>query len=152
VDLLFFASNLLKFLHGGYIPAGIAFFLVTIMLTWQWGRSALAGAFFAFGVETGKKVSWLVALRGKVDEIRISIEENLPQARALVQGRRRLVESDRAFVFLCSRPIRTLDEYLPVAMRIFLKKFGVLPAHITLLHVNQISVAEAEGNRKAEVI
>lgn len=152
IDLLFFASNLLKFLHGGYIPAGIAAFLVTIMLTWQWGRSALAGAFFAFGVEAGKRVSWLVALRDKVDEIRISIEENLPQARALVQGRRRLVESDRAFVFLCSRPIRSQDEFLPVSMRIFLKKFGVLPAHITLLHVNQISVAEAPANLKPEVI
>jgi KUP system potassium uptake protein len=34
VDLLFFSSNLLKFLHGGYIPVGIATVLVTIMLTW----------------------------------------------------------------------------------------------------------------------
>jgi KUP system potassium uptake protein len=152
VDLLFFSSNLLKFLHGGYIPVGIAAVLVTIMLTWQWGRSALARAFFAFGIETGKKVSWLVALRDKVDEIRISIEENLPQARALVQGRRRLVESDRAFVFLCSRPIRSLDENLPVSLRIFLKKFGVLPAHITLFHVHQTSVAETEGERKVEVL
>jgi KUP system potassium uptake protein len=152
VDLLFFSSNLLKFFHGGYIPVGIAAVLVTIMLTWQWGRGALARAFFAFGVEGGKKVSWLVALRDKVDEIRISIEENLPSARALIQGRRRLVESDRAFVFLCSRPIRDLDEYLPVSLRIFLKKFGVLPAHITLFHVHQTSVAETEGERKVEVL
>jgi KUP system potassium uptake protein len=152
VDLLFFASNLLKFMHGGYIPVGIAAVLVTIMLTWQWGRGALARAFFAFSVQAGKKVSWLVALRDKVDEIRISIEENLPQARALVQGRRRLVESDRAFVFLCSRPMRSLDENLPVSLRIFLKKFGVLPAHVTLLHVNQVSVAETEADRRIEVI
>jgi KUP system potassium uptake protein len=151
VDLIFLSSNLLKFLHGGYIPVGIAAILVTIMLTWQWGRGALAGAFFAFGVQSGKKVAWLVALRDMVDEIRISIEENLPQARALVQGRRRLVESDRAFVFLCSRPIRSLDEYLPVSLRIFLKKFGVLPAHVTLFHVNQISVAETERDRRVEV-
>jgi KUP system potassium uptake protein len=121
------------------------------MLTWQWGRGELAKAFFAFGVQSGKKVSWLVALRDKVDEIRISIEENLPQARALIQGRRRLVESDRAFVFLCSRPMRSLDENLPVSLRIFLKKFGVLPAHVTLFHVNQISVAETEGDRRLEL-
>jgi KUP system potassium uptake protein len=152
VDLLFFASNCLKFLHGGYVPAGIAAVLVTVMLTWQWGRGALARAFFAFGIQGGKKVSWLVALRDKVDEIRISIEENLPQARALIQGRRRLVESDRAFVFLCSRAIRNLDEHVPVSMRIFLKKFGVLPAHITLFHVNQVSVAETERDRRVEVI
>jgi KUP system potassium uptake protein len=152
VDLLFFSSNLLKFLHGGYIPVGIAVVLVTIMLTWQWGRSALAKAFFAFGVQSGKKVAWLVALRDMVDEIRISIEENLPQARALIQGRRRLVESDRAFVFLCSRPLRSQDEYLPVSLRIFLKKFGVLPAHITFFHVNQVPVAETEGDRRLELV
>lgn len=152
IDLLFFSSNCLKFLHGGYVPVGIATWLVTIMLTWQWGRGALARAFFAFGVQGGKKVSWLVALRDKVDEIRISIEENLPQARALIQGRRRLVESDRAFVFLCSRPMRDLNEYLPVSLRIFLKKFGVLPAHVTLFHVNQVSVAETEDDRRVEVV
>jgi len=152
VDLLFFLSNLLKFTHGGYVPVAIAAALVTVMLTWQWGRGQIAHAFFAFGVEGGKKVRWLVALRDKVDEIRLSIEENLPQARALVQGRRRLVETDRAFVFLCSRAIRGQDENLPVSLRVFLKKFGVLPAHVTLFHVNQVSQAEAEGGRNFEVI
>jgi KUP system potassium uptake protein len=152
VDLLFFLSNLLKFTHGGYFPVGIAAVLVTIMLTWQWGRTELARAFFAFGVQGGKKVRWLVALRDMVDEIKVSIEENLPQARALVQGRRHLVETDRAFVFLCSRPVRGLDDPLPVSLRVFLKKFGVLPAHITLFHVNQVSVAEAEGGTSLEVV
>ncbi len=152
VDLLFFTSNLLKFLHGGYIPVGIATFLVVIMLTWQWGRGQLARAFYAFGIQAGKRVSWLTALRDKVDEIRISIEENLPQARALIQGKRRLVESDRAFVFLCSRPIRSCDESVPVPLRVFLKKFGVLPAHITFFHVNQISIAESENDRRIEIV
>ena len=74
-------------------------------------------------------------------------------ARLLVQGRRRLVETDRAFVFLCSRPIRGLDEYVPVSLRVFLKKYGVLPAHVTLFHVKQLSVAEAEkGRTRFEVI
>ncbi len=148
VDLLFFLSNLLKFLHGGYFPVAIAGVLVTIMLTWQWGRSELARAFYAFGIAEGKRVSWLVALRDKLDEIRVSVEENLPGARALVQGRRRLGETDRAFVFLCSRPIRGLDDYLPVQLRVFLKKYGVLPAHVTLFHVHQVAVAEARGRRE----
>jgi KUP system potassium uptake protein len=152
VDLVFFFSNLLKFLHGGYVPVGIAVVLVTIMLTWQWGRTEIARAYYAFGVQGGKKVYWLVALRDKIDEIRLSIEENLPQARALVQGRRRLVETDRAFVFLCSRPIRSPEEYVPVAFRVFLKKYGVLPAHVTLFHVKQVSVPEAEGGTNFEVI
>jgi KUP system potassium uptake protein len=152
VDLTFFFSNLLKFIHGGYVPVGIAVVLVTIMLTWQWGRGEIARAYFAFGVQGGKRVGWLVALRDKLDEIQISIIENLPQARLLVQGRRRVVETDRAFVFLCSRPIRTLDEFLPVSLRIFLKKYGVLPAHVTLFHVHQVSVAEAQGAGHFEVI
>jgi KUP system potassium uptake protein len=152
VDLLFFASNLLKFLHGGYFPVAIAAVLVTIMLTWQWGRAELAKAFYVFGIQGGKKVSWLVALRDKLDEIRVSVEENLPQARALVQGRRRLGETDRAFIFLCSRPILSLDDYLPVTLRIFLKKYGVLPAHVTLFHVQQVTVAEAQGGTNFQVI
>jgi KUP system potassium uptake protein len=153
VDLLFFTSNLLKFLSGGYYPVAIATGLVSIMLTWQWGRAELSKAFYAFGVQGGKKMGWLVALREKVDEIQLSIDQNLPLARTLVQGRRRLVETDRAFVFLCSRPIYDLDEYVPVALRIFLKKYGVLPAHVTLFHVRQLTVAEAEvGRNRFEVV
>lgn len=152
IDLLFFFSNLLKFTHGGYVPVGIATLLVVIMLTWQWGRAQFSRAFFDFGVREGKKIIWLVTLRDMLDEIQISIQENLPLAKALIQGRRRLVEIDRAVVFLCSRPIRTVDDYVPVSLRIFLKKFGVLPAHVTLFHVNQISVAEADRSRRYEVI
>lgn len=152
VDLVFFASNLLKFLSGGYVPVAIAALLVTIMLTWQWGRSQFAQAFYDFGVREGKHISWLVALRDMLDEVKLSIEENLPLAKALVQGRRRLVETDRAAVFLCSRPVRTLDDYVPISLRVFLKKFGVLPSHVTLLHVNQIAVAEADHARRYEVV
>ena len=144
VDFLSFASNLLKFTHGGYDPVAIAAVLVGIMLTWQWGRSQIAGAYYAFGVQGGKTLSWLVALREKVSEIQLSIEQNLSLAKTLVQGRRRLAEADRAFVFPCSRPIRALDEYVPVTMRVFLKKSGVLPSHVTLFHARTLTVAEAE--------
>ncbi|QEH38123.1 potassium transport protein Kup [Aquisphaera giovannonii] len=147
VDLLLFASNLSKFAHGGYYPVAIAAVLLSVMLTWQWGRAELARAFYAFGVQGGKQVSWLVALREKVDEIQLAIDENLPLAKLLVQGRRRLVETDRAFVFLCSRPVQDVGEYLPVSMRIFLKKFGVLPAHVTLFHVRQLAVAEMDKHQ-----
>jgi KUP system potassium uptake protein len=152
VDLLFFASNLLKFGSGGYVPMLVALVLVTVMITWQWGRSKFALAFYAFGVREGKKIEWLVALRDMLDEIQITIEENLPLARLLVQGRRRLVESDRAVLFLSSRPIRSLDDYVPITLRIFLKKHGVLPAHVTFFHVNQLSVAEADKAQRCEVI
>jgi KUP system potassium uptake protein len=130
----------------------IAALLVTIMITWQWGRSQFARAFYDFGVREGKKVEWLVALRDMLDDIQLAIEQNLPLARSLIQGRRRLVESDRAAVFLCSRPIRSLDDYVPVTLRVFLKKYGVLPSHGTFLYVNQISVAEVDKSQRYEVI
>jgi KUP system potassium uptake protein len=150
--LLLFGSSCIKFLTGGYFPVMVGAALVTVMLTWQWGRAQLAKAFYDFGVRGGKRIEWLVALREMVDEINVSIAENLPHARMLVQGRRRLVESDRAFVFLVSRPIRSVEEYVPVTMRIFLKKYGVLPAHVTFFHARQLSVAEAKLVNRFEVV
>lgn len=152
IDLLFFCSNLTKIASGGYFPIAIATVLVVIMLTWQWGRKQMARAFYDFGFREGKKIDWLVMLREKVDEIQFAINENLPLARMLIQGRRRLVESDRAAVFLCSQPIRTLEDYTPVTLRVFLKKYGVLPSNITLFHINQISTATYDDARRYEVI
>lgn len=152
VDLMFFFSNMSKFASGGYFPIAIASVLVLIMVTWQWGRSQMAKAFYDFGFREGKKIDWLVMLREKVDEIQIAIDENLPLARTLIQGRRRLVESDRAAVFLCSQPIRTVDDYTPVTLRVFLKKYGVLPSHVTLFHINQISNATYDDDKRYEVI
>lgn len=152
VDMMFFVSNLTKVASGGYFPIGIASVLVVIMMTWQWGRSQMARAFYDFGFREGKKIDWLVMLREKVDEIQIAIDENLPLARTLIQGRRRLVESDRAAVFLCSQPIRTLDDYTPVTLRVFLKKYGVLPSHVTLFHINQISNSTFDNENRYEVI
>jgi KUP system potassium uptake protein len=152
IDMMFFVSNLTKIASGGYFPIGIASVLVVIMMTWQWGRSQMARAFYDFGFREGKKIDWLVMLREKVDEIQIAIDENLPLARTLIQGRRRLVESDRAAVFLCSQPIRTLDDYTPVTLRVFLKKYGVLPSHVTLFHINQISNATFDDANRYEVI
>lgn len=139
IDLIFFGSNLLKLASGGYFPVLIASILVATMLTWQWGRTQIGKAFYAFGVHGGKKVDWLLALRDMLDDMEIALKERLFHARMLVQGRRRLVESDRATVFLCSRPIRSRDDFVPIAMRVFLKKYGVLPAHIVFMHIRQVS-------------
>ncbi|MCC6512210.1 MAG: KUP/HAK/KT family potassium transporter [Pirellulaceae bacterium] len=152
IDLTFFFSNLLKITSGGYFPVLVAAFLITIMLTWQWGRTQMGAAFYRFGVREGKKIDWLVALRDMLDDLEIALKENLPHARMLVQGRRRLVESDRAAVFLCSRPIRSHDDYVPVVLRVFLKKYGVLPSHIVFLHVNQVSQPYYSSKRRYEVI
>ena len=44
-------------------------------------------------------------------------------------------------MFLCSRPIASTEDYVPVVLRVFLKKYGVLPSQIVLMHVDQISTA-----------
>ena len=152
IDLTFFASNLLKFANGGYFPVMVAIGLTFIMLTWQWGRTQLGAAFYRFGVREGKKIDWLIALRDMLDDMEIAMQENLPYARQLVQGRRRIVESDRAAVFLCSRPIRSTDDYVPVVLRVFLKKYGVLPSYVVFLHIRQISRPYAKQKSRYEVI
>ncbi|MDB4978191.1 MAG: transporter, partial [Candidatus Peribacteria bacterium] len=154
VDVLFFASNLLKITHGGYVPVAIAAVIVTIMLTWQWGRTEIAKTYDGvFGNEgtRPKKVGWLVALRDKLDDMRESASNGLSVANQLVTGKRKLGVTDRAFVFLCSRAIQSMDSTLPPSFRIFLKKYGVLPAHVTFFHVHQVSVAEAEGGQNFQV-
>lgn len=152
IDLIFFASNLLKIAHGGYFPVMVASGLIAIMLTWEWGRGQIGAAFYRFGVREGKKIDWLIALRDMLDDLEIALQENLPHARQLVQGRRRLVESDRAAVFLCSRPIRSADDYVPIVLRVFLKKYGVLPSHVVFMHVRQISMPYADEKNRYEVI
>jgi KUP system potassium uptake protein len=152
IDSIFFMSNLLKIAHGGYFPMLIGMGLTTIMLTWQWGRTQIGSAYYRFGVRDGKKLAWLVALRGIVDDLEIALQENLPLARQLVQGSRRLVESDRAAVFLCSQPIRTTEDNVPVVLRVFLKKYGVLPSHVVFLHIQQLSQPYADLNSRYEVI
>ena len=151
VDILFFTSNLLKIAHGGYVPVLIAAVLVSIMMVWQWGRCELSKAFYDFGVREGKKIEWLVALRELLDDMELTIQENLPAARQLIRGNRRLVESDRAAVFLCSRPINSKEDYVPVVLRVFLKKYGVLPSQVVLMHVHQMNVATIEQTRRHSV-
>ncbi len=152
VDTLFFTANLLKIASGGYVPILIATVLISVMMIWQWGRRAVGKAFYDFGVREGKKIEWLVSLREMVDDIEFTIKENLPAARLLVQGRRKLVESDRAVVFLCSRPVITREDNVPVVLRIFLKKYGVLPSQIVLMHVNQMSVATINREQRYTVV
>ncbi|GLC27121.1 putative potassium transport system protein kup 1 [Roseisolibacter agri] len=41
IDLMFFASNLLKVPHGGWVPLGIAALVFLLMTTWKRGREIL---------------------------------------------------------------------------------------------------------------
>ena len=50
-DLGFLAANLLKFMHGGYVPVFVAILISLLMLTWNIGRSNLA-VYYAKRTET----------------------------------------------------------------------------------------------------
>ena len=41
VELMFFAANLTKVVHGGWLPLLIALVVVTVMMTWQRGRQMM---------------------------------------------------------------------------------------------------------------
>ncbi len=43
VELMFFAANLTKIFHGGWLPLVIAAAVVTVMMTWQRGRQIITG-------------------------------------------------------------------------------------------------------------
>lgn len=47
VDLSFFAANMVKLTHGGWVPLAIAAIVFTVMTTWRRGRALLARAFVA---------------------------------------------------------------------------------------------------------
>jgi KUP system potassium uptake protein len=43
VDLLFFAANLTKFIHGAWLPLLVALVVFTVLTTWQRGRRLVTG-------------------------------------------------------------------------------------------------------------
>ncbi len=45
VDLSFFSANLVKLVHGGWVPLAIGSVVFTVMTTWRRGRQLLAAAF-----------------------------------------------------------------------------------------------------------
>ncbi len=47
VELTFFAANLTKVVHGGWLPLLIAVVIITVMLTWQRGRMLITDRRFA---------------------------------------------------------------------------------------------------------
>ncbi|HRY97117.1 MAG TPA: KUP/HAK/KT family potassium transporter [Myxococcota bacterium] len=127
VDLCFFGATSLKLLAGGWIPLVIALALLLLMRTWQWGRATLAQAYARF---PRMGLTRLIELKQQLID---------SPARRVAYAGRTLAEVDRAIVFLTSRAFPTADDPCPVGVRIFMKRTGLLPKHITLLHVDQQS-------------
>lgn len=62
LELLFFASNLAKIPHGGWLPIGIAFVAIALMLTWRKGTKLLTAR---RTVLEGSMEGWLERVRAR---------------------------------------------------------------------------------------
>ena len=53
IDITFFASNMLKFIAGGWFPVVLGFAMFTLMMTWRQGRVLMAESMRADAIELG---------------------------------------------------------------------------------------------------
>jgi KUP system potassium uptake protein len=110
VDLVFFASNTLKFLDGGFVPVAIALYLYAVMRIWQWGR----------------RYREIVATSASSWTIRDLVQTKHGGALTLLP---------RTVVLMSARPITTMDDPVPVTLQGFTERWGALPKHLIFLTV-----------------
>jgi KUP system potassium uptake protein len=121
IDLAFFASNLVKFVDGGWFPLLVAVAVVTLITTWRTGRRVLA--------ERLREQSMIT-----FPELRQHIEM-LPPTR--VPG---------TAVFMSGHP-----EWVPAAVRRILRVMNVLHEHVVFFTVITERVPRIEPARRLEV-
>ena len=134
VDVQFLVSNMFKFLHGGYVPVLIAFTLTAIMWTWRSGKLQLRSMDMRFRT---KLMPWFVE---KVRKVQVADGVHR-DPRGVFPG------IHRAVVFLCSSRVGPTDP-VPLVVRLFLKRLGVVPQHTLLLHISQEPIPRVLDNAR----
>lgn len=134
IDSAFLAANSIKFFEGGYVPFIVGLVLFSIMATWRWGRALVATAFSNYTEK--RHIKWLVELKTRVEKSQGIIEDE----------RGRMTETNRAVIFLMRVPIRDLEDRVPVATRLYIKRLGALPKCIILLNVSISKEAYLDAN------
>lgn len=143
IDLTLLTATSLKFLTGGYIPVAIGVSLFSIVLTWNWGRDLVRGAYSAYLTHASPRdMAWLVKVKRHLNHHSAYTEET---------RLRRYVELDRAVVFLVSKPITSLSNNIPIILRIFMKRHGALPRYIVLMTIVQDKVPFVNINKRISV-
>ncbi|MCE5264950.1 MAG: KUP/HAK/KT family potassium transporter [Deltaproteobacteria bacterium] len=140
VDLAYFSANSLKFMSGGYVPIMIAIVLFYLMQSWRWGRAQLAHAFTNF---------LKVPIRHYM-ELKQEVMDS-PQLRVPF-GTRCLVQAERAIVFMTSHPVLSPDDPCPIGLRIYVRRNGTIPKHVTLLNVASMSMPFVPKESRFDVI
>ncbi len=122
VDLMFFAANLTKLVHGAWLPLAIAIFAFTVMTTWQRGRHLV----------TDSRRVIEGPLRPFIDEL---ADRRPPLAR--VPG---------TSVFL-----NRSDDTTPLAMRANVEHNHVLHEHVIIVSVETLPVPRLSEDQRITV-
>ncbi len=151
IELAFLIANGFKFFQGGYYPFTIGIFVFALMTTWQWGEKSIGQAMSIFCRD--KDVSWLIAIKDQMMDLKLALQERLLFAAQLVRGKQSKTEFDRNGAYLVSRPITTLTDFLPSSLLAFIQQWGALPNRILFVHthINPDVARLGENVDKAQV-
>ncbi len=137
IDVWFVLANSMKFLEGGFIPFFLGLFIFGVVATWRFGRQMFRTAYDAYVAD--KSIGWFLAMKQRLEESGGILRD---------ERARYMVESDRAVVFLISRPIVNKESRIPVKLRVHLKRRGTIPRNILLLNIEQQKVPYLKRHAK----
>ena len=139
LDLVFLISNSLKFVEGGYVPLSIGLTLFAVMLTWNWGRRSIGKSYADF--IQSRTFTWLIDLKRRVRAAGATLTDEMG----------RMVEINRAIVFLRRSPYQSPDEGVSVAARLFIKRTGSVPKCMIFLQLEVQKTPELEDETRYSV-
>lgn len=111
VECLFFISNTLKIIEGGYIPLMVGITLFIIMKIWNWGKNKVATTLDRYDTIT---VGKLISLKEESREI-------IP----------------RSIIIMTHTPIENLEDKVPVLEQMLIERQGLVAKHVIFLTVVQ---------------
>ena len=88
-------------------------------------------------------MKWLLALKQRTQKARWVLKDD---------KRRNFVETDRAVVFLVSKHIAKLNDYVPTGLRVYLKARGSIPKNLIILTIVQTHTAYVRSENRYEIV
>ncbi|MDP3962918.1 MAG: KUP/HAK/KT family potassium transporter, partial [bacterium] len=141
IDILFFGANMLKFLHGAFVPICIGIVLFVMMQTWRWGSAVRRAAHRAY--TDGRDIAWLVDLKRRLRESNGCLHD---------PPRRDLKELDEVMIVMASQPVQELTDHVPITERTFQKRFHAIPRELVFLTVIREHQATIPDDERISVI
>jgi len=130
LDLSFLGANVVKFLHGGWVPVLIGLALYVVMDTWHWGRGWIRSAYERLMPRLGMSVEELISRRKEIFETGPSV----------------------SLVVMASRPVTSTQDLIPPVMAVHYRNWRRLPKHIIFFSIKQVSRPEVPVEERYQVI